>query len=631
MRAVNAAGVGAPSNQVSATPTAPVSTPLTFSALELAQTHALPENGKRWTLPNASESLHFVGRRRTLVLVGIGQADASNPLIEAWVEGAKLGELALDPPNLLPATEAGGPAYASNRYSATIPGDWMLPGLQLRLSAGNYAPSTLRSVDVGADMPVTVRILPFYLFGADNGDRPYAQTAKPDAGTINEMFEKWPVAALMVDTHPVQRVNWPRLVIGPSGSAPAYVMDSSDDQQAGFQSLGSVLGIIGRMMDTNGDSPQAFQYYAPLIQQNAAGDYRSPGGGLGTVGGDTGAGDDAYRGVFIHEQGHAMGMPHAGEAFDDGEYPYDWGSLKGSAWGYDATRREFLAPFVPVTADTFAGCASDTYGSHPRAIDAQNRCVKQDPMQSGSGDQADGYRFATFADYHSAMMQRHFEGRTTVAASGGHEYDGGYAVRDTSFPGGYKRWDGIDRRWINVTPTTTDNAQYGFNGGFPIQRDVPVYAIALTISKTSTAGATQIYPPLSFTGNLVRTIDPTDAAQRAVVRHYRAPYNGAGEGRWFCSNSGCDYTLRVRYTNGVIRHVLLQGAFRNFDYPGGNHPTRGNFDPDASDPTDGDSFNAYVVNVPADASIQRIDLLDTPIAWDAGLPVLPTVLATYAP
>lgn len=614
-----------PSIPDSNTPTIPTLSALTFSALELAQTHALPEGGKSWALPNASESLHFVGRRRTLALVGIGQADARNPVIEGWIKGVKVGELALAAPNLLPPTEAGGPAYASNRYSATIPGDWMQPDLQLRVVAGNYAPSTLRSVDVGADTAVTVRILPFYLFGADNGDRPYAQTAKPDAATVNEMFEKWPLAALMVDTHPAQRVHWPRLVISPSGSAPAYVMDSAEDQQQSFQVLSAVLGTIGRMMEANGDSSQNFQYYAPVLQQNAAGDYRSPGGGLGTVGGDTGAGDDAYRGIFIHEQGHAMGMPHAGEAFDDGEYPYEWGSLKGSAWGYDATRREFLAPFLPVTAEEFDACQSNTYAGHARAIDAQNRCVKQDPMQSGSGDQAEGYRFATFADYHSAMMQRHFEGQTTINEDGTREYDDGYVVRDTSFAGGYKRWDGIDRKWVNVTPTTRNNAQYGFNGGLPIQRDVPVYAIALTISRAGTPGATQIYPPLSFTGNLVRTVDPTDEAQRTEVRFYRSPYNGSGAGKWYCSNSGCDYTLRVRYTNGNVRHVMLQGAFRAFDDAGGA------FRPNSSNPNHGDSFKSYVVNVPADASIQRIELLNTPMAWDSGVPALTLPIASYTP
>lgn len=602
------------------TPDTPSTTALNLSALELAQTHVLPEDGKSWTLPDASEALHFVGRRRTLALVGIGQTDAANPVIEAWLGGVKLGERALDPPNLLPPTEAGGPRYAANRHSAMLPGDWLQPGLQLRIAARNYAPSAARAVNVGADMPVTVRILPFYLFGADDGDRPYALTAKPDASTVNEMFEKWPVAALMVDTHPAQRVNWPRLVIAPSGSAPAYVMTASEQQQRSFQSLGSVLGIIGRMMDANGDSPQAFQYFAPLIQQNSAGNYTSPGGGLGTVGGDTGAGDDAYRGIFIHEQGHAMGLPHAGEAFDVGRYPYDWGNMAGSSWGFDATRNEFLAPFVPVTASSHDGCQSDRYEGRPRALDSANRCVKQDPMQSGSGDQATGYRFGTFADYQSAAMQRHMEGRTTVADNGQRQYSGGYVVRDTSFPSGYKRWDGIDRRWINVTPTTTSNAQNGFNGGFPIQRDVPVHAIALTISRTGTAGATQIYPPISFTGNLVRTIDPTDPAQRDDVRYYRAPFNGTGAGRWYCVNSGCDYTLRVRYRNGTVHHVMLQGAFRAFDDAGGA------FRPNASNPNQADSFRSYAVNVPGDSAIQRIDLLDTPMVWDGGITTLAAAL-----
>ncbi|WP_428384375.1 M66 family metalloprotease [Nevskia ramosa] len=630
-------GGGAESDSDEAAPPAPAFTPLTFSALELGQTHVLPEAGKTWSMSNTdgepvNETLEFVGRRRTLVLVGIAQADARAPAIEGWLGGSKLGEIALDSTSRLPPTEAAGPAYSNDRLTATLPGEWLQPGLQLRITASNYTPSAYRSVTVGADMPVTVRVLPFYLFGADDSDRPFAQTAKPDAATVNEIFEKWPVAALMVDTHPAQRVIWPKLVIPPSGTASATVVSNTDAPAAqGFAQLGAVLNLLGKMMAANGDSPQAFQYYAPLIARNAAGQYRSSGGGLGSIGGDTGAGDDVYRGIFIHEQGHAMGLPHAGEAFDDGEYPYEWGSLDGSAWGYDASRREFLPPFLPVTAETYAGCVSDDYAGHPRAIDALRRCVKQDPMQSGSGDQANGYRFATFSDYSTAVMQRHFEGRTTADASGAHAYNGGYVVRDTSFAGGYKRWDGIDRRWVNVTPATTDNAQYGFNGGLPIARDEPVYAIALTISRPGTTGATQIYPPLAFTGNLIRTIDPEDPEQRIVVRHYRSPYNGSGEGRWYCSNSGCDYTLRVRYTNGTIRRVLLQGAFRNFDYPAGGHPSRGDFDPEASNPNDGDSFNAYVVNVPADAPIRTIEVLNTPMAWDSGVSATAAIIASYSP
>ena len=593
--------------------------PLAFDELQLAQTHVLPAEGRRWTLDDASESLHLVAGRDALALVRFAPRDATDPMLEVWADGTRLGEVALDAPAKLPPTEAKGPKFATDRFSASIRGAWIRPGMQLRVRAADHAPSRLRDVLVGADMPVTIRVLPFYLFGADDGDRPYAKTAKPDPLTVNEMFEKWPVASLIVDTHPARRVHWPRLVIGPGGAGPAYVMDAADDQQLPFHVLRTVLGMLDRLMDANGDAPLAVQYYAPLIQQNAAGTYVGPDAGLGSVGRDTGAGDDVYRGIFLHEQAHAIGLPHAGEAFDAGRFPYAWGSLGGSAWGWDGTRREFLAPFVPPTAVRYKTCAGDAFEGHPRTVDAQGRCIKQDPMQNGSGDEDATYRFAMFSDFNAAVMQRRIETR--------------YALADVSFPSGYKRWNRTERRWVNVAPATADAAQYGFNGGFAVHRNVPVHAVALTISKAGTAGATQIYPPLTFTGNLVRTIDPTDAAQRAVVRHHRPPYNGTGEGHGYCANSGCDYTLRVRYRSGDVRNVLLQGAFRNFDYPAGSrHPgAPGDFDPHALDPNHPDSFRSYVVNVPGESPIERIELLDTPMAWDKGVALMTAPIATWAP
>lgn len=592
---------------------------LGFDDLELAQTHVVPAEGRRWTLEAASESLHLVAGRDTLALVRLSPGDAVDPVLEAWVDGARLGEVALDPPAKLPPTESKGPKYATDRFSASIRGAWIRPGLQLRVRAANHAPSRLRDVLVGADMPVTIRILPFYLFGADDADRAYAKTAKPDPLVTNEMFEKWPVASLMVDTHPARRVHWPHLVIGPSGVAPAYVMDAADQQQSKLQVLTSVVRILDRLMVANGDAPLAVQYYAPLIQQNASGAYVGPDAGLGSVGRDTGAGDDAYRGIFLHEQGHAIGLPHAGEAFDTGRFPYAWGSLNGSAWGWDGTRREFLAPFVPATAARHRTCAADAFDGRPRAVDAQGRCIKQDPMQNGAGDEAATYKFPMFSDYNAAVMQRGMETR--------------YALPDPTFPSGYKRWNRSERRWVNVAPTTTDGALNGFDGGFAVQRNVPVHAIALTISKAGTPGATRIYPPLSFTGALVRTIDPTAATQRAVIRHHRAPYNGSGEGLAYCAGSGCDYTLRVRYKSGAVRNVLLQGAFRNSDFPAGSrHPDApGDFDPHALDPKHPASFRSYVVNVPGDSPIERIELLDTPMAWDKGVALMTVPIASWTP
>ena len=59
----------------------------------------------------------------------------------------------------------------------------------------------------------------------------------------------------------------------------------------------------------------------------------------------------------------------------------------------------------------------------------------------------------------------------------------GYVVRDTGFPGGYKRWDGIDRRWINVTPTTTNN-----DGILP---EKPVVPMAKSATSAAASGSSK--------------------------------------------------------------------------------------------------------------------------------------------
>jgi hypothetical protein len=618
------------SDSVSITVTPVALTPLSITALELAQTHVLPPQGKSWTLTTSSgttrnETLHFTGGRSALAIVGLSAANATSPVLEGLIDGVSLGSVALQAPSALPITEDAGPAYAANRYSATIPANWMRPGLQLRAAATNYSagPSSA-AITVGGDFTYRFRVLPFYVFGANEnntGGRTLAAIGTPDAAIQQAIHAKWPIAILEAANHPAGKVVWPRLVIGPRNDSggvarAAYVADATDDYLDGFAGMSAQIAVLGRLLSANGEAPLAVQYYAPLLALNAAGQYRSAGGGLG--GGSVGVGDELYRGIFIHEQGHAFGIPHVGDAFDDGEYPYEWGSLAGSNWGFDVAANLFLPPFIPPTADSYVGCASDTYGGHPRAIDGAGRCIKQDPMQSGSGDQSSSQRYATFSDYSNAIIQRWFEGVTTVAAGGSHSYSGGKLVRDASFAGGYKRWDTIDRAWVNVDDSTTGLAQGGFNKGLPVQRDVPVYSIALTISKAGTPGATQIYPPLRYTGNLLRTIDATDTTELASITP-----GGSAPFRWYCINSGCDYTLRITYAGGSQRHVLLKGGFRAFNNPGGAFPAS------ATNPVDSDSFDNFVVNVPGDLAITRIDLLNTPMAWTAAPTILSPVLATY--
>lgn len=589
---------------------------LEMGSLEIAQTHVLPaETGLSWSLPKANERLLLVGRRESLALVTLPVGNAVNPKLEAWFNGMRLGEVALARPSALPPTESQGPAFASDRYSATLPAGWLRPGLTLRAFADNYAAGAPRSPSIGADMPINLRIVPFYLFGANEGNSvPMVQAAKPSQATANEIFAKWPVASLVAQTHSATRILWPQMVIGPREGGPAYVVSNMSQQRDGFATMSAVLGILSQLRKANGEAIDNVQYYAPLMMLNAQGAYQSPGGGLG--GGNVGTGDHKYQGVFIHEQGHSLGLPHVGGAYKNGSYPYVGGSLAGSAWGYDSVRRQFLGTFVPTSASRYNGCTSDTFDGTPRQLDSLGRCVKQDPMQSGSGDQAQGFAYATFSDFSTAVMQRHLEGKTGVHSdTGKHTYSGGAVIRDPAYPGGYRRWDTIDRRWVNVAPVTADGGLYGLDGGLPVQHDLPVYSIFLTISHAGTPGVTQIYPPLAYFGNRVRYIDPTSATQRASIVPNTSAYP------WYCHASGCDYTVRVTYADGSVRHVAIQGGFRPWwgpqTAPGAS----------ASNPNSGDSFRQFGVNVPADKPLRKIELLDTPMLWN-GLPASPVVLAS---
>ena len=90
---------------------------------------------------------------------------------------------------------------------------------------------------------------------------------------------------------------------------------------------------------------------------------------------------------------------------------------------------------------------------------------------------------------------------------------------------------------------------------------------------------------------------------------------------WYCRSGGCDYTLRVTYTDQTVRHVLLQGGFRPTNQPMGAPPAS------ASDPLDPDSFEVWAVNVPAGPGISKLEVLDTPMVWN-GFPSSPTVLVS---
>jgi hypothetical protein len=184
---------------------------------------------------------------------------------------------------------------------------------------------------------------------------------------------------------------------------------------------------------------------------------------------------------------------------------------------------------------------------------------------------------------------------------------------------------------VPVPTATTVKGLYGLDNGLPVQRDVPVRTIIITSSIAGSADTngdgtisyadsltynpaiTQIYEPVTHTGHLRRLIDPTNAAQRASI------IPDTSENPWYCKNAGCDYTLKVTFSDASEQFVALQAGFRGwFD---------AKINPNAVNPLEDSSFRVWGVNISAAKSILKLELLETPEVWK-GLSASPKVVAS---
>jgi hypothetical protein len=576
--------------------------------LEFAQTHVIPAEGKSFNLAgfgvNEQRTLRVVANRDALVLLEATTIDLVKPELEVLSGDLVVTTLALNSPETLPKTEADGPVYSSKMYWVKLPAQLIKTGLKVRFRSAN-AISETRVVSVGAPVDFSLYVIPIYLFGATTDLLAFDQVKQPSKVISDEFFAKVPVAKLSIVNHPLGKLEIPELVIPPRSNQAAYIAKSPSDYKEGYAGMGATLGLIGRIREANGDAPTANQYYGALIQKGTTGTLVGTGGGLG--GGHAGVGDHTFGGIFIHEQGHAFGMPHATDGYNAQKYPYVNGSLLGSNWGFDSVRNEFLAPFIP---NSKGDGVCKTY-----QVDASGRCVKQDPMQGGTGTQAVGYQYAMFSDFNAAQIQWYFEGNRYTNDKGEQVYTGGRIEKDAAFASGYKRWDKVEQQYIEVAVTTADKGLYGLNGGFSIETGKPVYTLTGTLSNTNPE-VNRIYTPVQFNGNLLQQIDPSSSQDLYSIRP------NVGQFPWFCHAQGCDYSLRVTYADGTVLHRLMQLGFRKWFSP--------DINPEATDPLNGSSFRTWAMNVPADKPLAKVELLSTPKGYE-WLPQNPSVISSWQP
>lgn len=570
---------------------------LGISKLELAQTHVIPPSGLQWQTKDAP-AMVLAAQRDTLLLVRFAQSNVSAPVAEIRSGQQLLGKIPLDPPLQLPPSEGADQPYASDTWSATIPAAMVVPGMQVRFVAANQAVSLDQTVAVGPDTNLQVQILPFILFGATEANTGL-NFAKERLLNMSEAVQKegaanFPASRTTFSNHPFGVFQSDFLVIPPNAGNPAYAARSkSDIPDTGF--LVSVINdTLYQIHQASGDAALNKLSYASVI----AADYSKTGtnklawigNGVSLTGSGIGTGANNF-GFFSHEGGHGLGLGHSSpeSSATPASFPYLRGSLQGSVWAYNAALRQFRSPLMPKTAAAFVNCVKNNY-----PLDANQRCYRLDPMDNADGGSDPAFSFPVFSDFNAARMQRWIRQRVRI---------------DTQSPTKFSVWDSSTQKWLPYTPKTEQSGAYQLNNNLPVLLQTPLAQIALTYSYAGTPGASRFYPPVISVSNAIETIDPTDPVQLAKIY----PYNLNGQTppyTWYCHISGCDYTLRVSFSDGSQQYRVLKGGFRKMSAPE-------TFETGISDPNNRKSFQMWAVNVPAPANskVVQLALLDTPKVW----------------
>lgn len=514
-------------------------------AVFLAQTHVmLPD--QPW--------FRLVGNRETLLKAHVvSPTGAAAPHVVALiVSGGETNTLELKGPAMLPKSLPSEPGVVQHRYedsfTGMIPARCVRKGMVVEVRAG--ASAVRRDINVGAPTVVQMKMFDVHYFGRGTNDYP--------AGFFKELEAKWPVAKLEIER--VRGINFPELVVPARAGLPAVRVSSpeeyrqkTDQRFDGEQA--AALQWVWALSRAGGNRDVAICYIN--ILGVAAG---------GQAGGFNGVGS-LSPGIMNHELGHALGLPDG----QDKNYPYrgEMHGIKppkvfnevhvGPTWAFDLPSRTFIPPTVRQTRGRWI---AGTY--------------KADPMQGGgAGDQEEPFHIRHFSDYNVHKMQAFLERRVAV-------------LRD----GHYYKWDDATGDYTRMVESNGVN--------YPVAQDVPVISVMAAMTMAD-ADVNMVYPPIGpYRGNLIRTFDPRQAADRELARQIYSP------------KGGCDFTLKI--TQGRKERFYLLAASATED----------------GDPNKLRSLSTAAVNLPAaDGPVTAVELLHTPKADQVGLPESPKGLARW--
>ena len=380
----------------------------------------------------------------------------------------------------------------SDSYTATIPAEWVMPGMAVMISVGNKTKEY--SINTRAPNPLKLTTFDIHFFGKEGKD--YAP------GFFDELEAKWPTSKLEVQK--VTGIKFQEMVIPCrlDVKTPHVKVSSEADYKA----------KTGQRFD--GEQAAALQWVRALVAAGGHYDIALTYVNITGVhsGGQAtnffGVGQRGAHGVAHHELGHAFGLPHW---WDDPKYPYRGDMLGylapssithvGPTWAYDLPSMTFISPIIQKEIHYKSGTI------------VPNRYFRKDPMQGGgTGHQDAPFLLGHFSDYSSFRMNQYIENKLAVR-----------------FGNDYFKWDSESGKYAHQV---SNDQNRGIS--YPIEENVEVYSVmaACILADKDTS---MIYPPIGpYMSNLMLNFDPRSKDDRALAIQ-----------KGFVPSEGCDYTLVI--------------------------------------------------------------------------------------
>lgn len=543
-------------------------TDIFIDAIFIAQTHLLEPHSPYFRLTSERSALLKMNVRTT------APGTKAPPItVELELNRHRL-PLAINSPKILPTRFAPGQHNLDDSYTAMIPKEWIKPNLNLHIRIANVSKS-YTPLNVGAPNPLMIKLLTFNVFKRES----LAYSALwPD-----EFWAKMPISRLDIKT--IEPWFFPEIVVVPRSDVklPAYRIKNPQEYRTksgqGFDGEQSTtLSWLNAIQNASGEK-RLMVYYGGLAGVGVGGGLTDPFTAMGRAGHD---------GIFFHEIGHAVGLPHW---CDNKDYPYrgkmcgiespvfrcdqgDRGSPAdpqpyqvhvGPTWGVDLREEtasvtgyrspHLIPPTIQATAKLQQTCE-------------QAGRFKKDPMcGGGDGDQEPGFIYRMFSDYSVSRMRSYIERELVI-------YDPNLQR--------YTKWDEATKSY---QPVAESDVRY------PVVRDASIYTLLVTASPV-TPEANFIYPPLGpYQAGLIKTFDPSKLDDRQMTLRTDG----------YCVNA-CDFTLRV-LQGGKVSYYILRGSWK----------------PNAN-PVQKEALQTMALNLPAsNGAIEEVTLLLTPEVAHIGL------------